>query len=66
MKAFVTGGSGFIGQRVVQKLVARGDEVHALARSEESANLLRQLGATVFSGDITDSCLLYTSPSPRD
>ncbi|MCB8977875.1 MAG: NAD-dependent epimerase/dehydratase family protein [Ardenticatenaceae bacterium] len=58
MKAFVTGGSGFIGQHVVQKLVARGDEVHALARSEESANLLRQLGATVFMGDITDSASL--------
>ncbi len=58
MKAFVTGGSGFIGQRVVQKLVARGDEVHALARSEETANRLRQLGATIFSGDITDSASL--------
>jgi nucleoside-diphosphate-sugar epimerase len=58
MKAFVTGGSGFIGQHVVQKLVARGETVHALARSEESANLLRQLGATVFMGDITDAASL--------
>ena len=58
MKAFVTGGSGFIGQRVVQKLVARGDEVHALARSDASASTLRQLGATVFMGDITDSASL--------
>ncbi|MCP4422197.1 MAG: NAD-dependent epimerase/dehydratase family protein [Chloroflexi bacterium] len=58
MIAFLTGGSGFIGQHVVQKLVARGDTVRALARSEESASILRQLGATVFMGDITDSASL--------
>lgn len=58
MKAFVTGGSGFIGQHVIQKLLARGDEVQALARSENSAANLRQLGATVFMGDITDSASL--------
>ncbi|WP_420645574.1 NAD-dependent epimerase/dehydratase family protein [Candidatus Leptofilum sp.] len=58
MKAFVTGGSGFIGQHLVKKLVARGDTVHALARSEESANFLRQLGAVVFMGDITDAASL--------
>ncbi|MCA9916514.1 MAG: NAD-dependent epimerase/dehydratase family protein [Anaerolineales bacterium] len=58
MKAFVTGGSGFIGQHVVRKLVARGDTVHTIARSDASANLLRQLGAVVFMGDITDTASL--------
>ena len=55
MKAFVTGGSGFIGQHVVRKLIDRGYEVNALARSEQSAAILNALGATVFAGDITDT-----------
>lgn len=54
MKAFVTGGSGFIGSHVVRRLIARGDDVIALARSDESAAILRRLGATVIRGDITD------------
>lgn len=54
MKAFVTGGSGFIGQRVVRKLIARGYEVSALARSAESQAIVAGLGATAVPGDITD------------
>ena len=54
MKAFVTGGSGFIGRNIVRKLVDRGYQVSVLARSPESAAILVALGADVVPGDIID------------
>jgi nucleoside-diphosphate-sugar epimerase len=54
MKAFVTGGTGFIGQTVVRQLIERGYQVTALARSESGGAALRRLGAQVVSGDITN------------
>ncbi len=51
---FVTGGSGFIGQRLVRRLVGEGNVVFALARSERSGKLLEQLGAQPMPGDVTD------------
>ena len=54
MKSFVTGGAGFLGSGVVSRLLARGDEVVALARSDESATTLTRLGAVPVRGDISD------------
>ena len=55
MKSFVTGGAGFLGSAVVQRLVARGDQVIGLARSEDGATRLTRLGAVPVRGDITDA-----------
>lgn len=66
MKAFVTGGSGFIGQRLISKLKERGYDVYALARSERSAAILTQLGATVVPGDITDTNSMRAGMSGSD
>ena len=52
--AFVTGGSGFIGGRLVERLVAEGIRVRALARSESSAEAVAALGATPARGDLSD------------
>jgi nucleoside-diphosphate-sugar epimerase len=52
MRAFVTGGTGFIGSRVVKRLRDRGDEVVVLARSPEKAS---GLDAEIVQGDLGDA-----------
>lgn len=54
MKVGVTGGTGFIGKRVVRVLRERGHEVVCLVRSPERAQALTALGATLARGDILD------------
>jgi len=52
--AFVTGGSGFIGGVLIKRLLAEGWDVRALARSEGSAGIVRDRGATPARGDLDD------------
>lgn len=54
MRAFVTGGSGFIGGRLIQRLRADGWDVRGLARSEASAERVRAVGAEPVRGDLDD------------
>ena len=53
--AFVTGGSGFIGGRLVRRLVGDGVAVRALARSDESAGVVGGLGAEPVLGSLGDA-----------
>jgi nucleoside-diphosphate-sugar epimerase len=57
-RAFVTGGSGFIGGRLIERLVADGNEVRALARSEGSGRKVAALGAEPVNGDLADRAAL--------
>jgi len=52
--AFVTGGSGYIGTRLIQALRARGDAVYALARSPRAAKRITNAGAEPVTGDIEE------------
>jgi nucleoside-diphosphate-sugar epimerase len=52
--AFVTGGSGFIGGELIERLRSEGWEVRALARSERSAQLVRDRGAEPVAGELSD------------
>jgi len=52
--AFVTGGSGFIGAALIERLVAGGCEVTALARSDASGAAVEALGARPARGDLSD------------
>jgi nucleoside-diphosphate-sugar epimerase len=51
---FVTGGSGFLGGRLISTLRARGDRVLALARSERAVRRVESLGAEAIRGDLDD------------
>jgi nucleoside-diphosphate-sugar epimerase len=51
-RAFVTGGSGFVGGRVITALRSRGIEVVALARSDSSVKTVEAHGATAARGDL--------------
>ena len=58
MKVLVTGGTGFIGPKVVHALRAQGHEVRALVRRPERATQLAAWGAELASGDITQPASL--------
>jgi nucleoside-diphosphate-sugar epimerase len=49
---FVTGGSGFIGGRLIERLVSEGHTVKALARSDQAAEKVKQRGAEPITGDL--------------
>jgi uncharacterized protein (TIGR01777 family) len=51
MRAFITGGTGLVGSRLIRALVQRGDTVAALTRRPDTARALFAEGVTVVPGD---------------
>jgi nucleoside-diphosphate-sugar epimerase len=58
MHTFVTGGTGFIGNILVRRLAARGDEVRALVRSKKGKEKMEAAGAQAVWGDVTERASL--------
>ena len=62
----VTGGSGFVGGRLIERLVARGWTVRALARSEEATRIVGSLGAQPVPGSLDDVVALTAAATGCD
>ncbi len=54
MKVVLTGATGLVGGGVLTALLAAGHEVTALVRSESSAKVATDVGATAAQGDLSD------------
>ena len=64
MKAFVTGGGGFVGSAIVGQLVAKGIEVAVFGRNRYP--VMERLGVRQYQGDILDSDLLIRNMQGYD
>jgi nucleoside-diphosphate-sugar epimerase len=56
--AFVTGGSGFIGGALIERLRAEGWDVRALARSDGAEQKVRERGAVPVPGDLESEAMI--------
>jgi dihydroflavonol-4-reductase len=54
MRIFVTGGTGFVGTRLVKCLAETEHELVCLARKTSDLSTLKELGVTIAMGDVTD------------
>lgn len=66
MRIFMTGASGFIGEKLTRELIDHGHQVVGLARNDESAAKIEALGAEARRGDLTDPAGLAEAAAESD
>jgi nucleoside-diphosphate-sugar epimerase len=66
MKVFVTGGTGAIGPATIRGLVTAGHDVRAVARSDEKAALVKDLGAEPVAVDLFDADAVQAAVAGSD
>ncbi|MCW2800910.1 MAG: hypothetical protein JWQ70_2382 [Aeromicrobium sp.] len=66
MKILLTGGTGYIGSTVLNRLIAAGHHVTAVVRSEKSSLQVQDAGATGVIGDLYDAAWLASELAQHD
>jgi nucleoside-diphosphate-sugar epimerase len=66
MKAFVTGGTGFVGGHLIDALLGSGATVTALARSSGRGSTIARPGVRLVSGDLSDVAALARAVAGHD
>lgn len=66
MKALVTGGTGFVGGHLIDRLLAEGDEVTALVRSPTRAAALAARGVRLVPGDLHSTEAMQAAAGGQD
>jgi len=66
MKALVTGSNGFIGSRLVEELVQRGDQVRCLVRKTSNLRWIQDLDVEFIYGELLDESSLVPAVGGAD
>ncbi|KQX08426.1 MULTISPECIES: NAD-dependent epimerase/dehydratase family protein [unclassified Leifsonia] len=66
MSILLTGGAGYIGSAVLERLLAAGHEVSALVRSPEKAAVVQAAGATAVIGSADDAEIVRAAAGAAD
>ena len=66
MKVMVTGGTGFVGSHLIDRLLASGHEVTALVRSPAKAAGLEARGVRLVKGDLHDEAAIREAVRGQD
>lgn len=61
---FISGGTGYVGRRLISELLGRGHEVRALVRPGSETKLSQE--CAVITGDVLDSKTFATAVPPAD
>ncbi len=66
MKIFITGATGFIGKLLVDRLARTEHEMYCLVRATSQADTLKELGAELIEGDVTNKSSIIQGMSGCD